>query len=101
MALDFYRKDNKEHLFVLDDNQFEYLIEIFNEFKYQTGLLIDQYGDLKLTIENQKLIIKIIDNYIDKSDLNKNKAKTKTIIEFRTFLKNISKKEVELNLKGD
>ena len=38
-----------------------------------------------MTVENQETIIRIIDRYINKTDLNKNKPKTLTIIEFRTF----------------
>ena len=101
MALDFYRLDNKEYLFGLDDKQFKELSEIVTDFHYQTGFVIDQYGDFKMTVENQEAIIKIIDRYIDKNDLNKNKFKTVTIIEFRTHLKLHSQRKLELQLKGD
>jgi hypothetical protein len=101
MALDFHRLDNKEYLFGLEDKQFEELSEIFTDFQYQTGLVIDQYGDFKMTVENQETIIRIIDRYIDKNDLNKNKSKTLTIIEFRTHLKGCSQRNLELQLIGD
>ena len=101
MAFDFYRQDNNEYLFGLEDNQFENLNEIFNEFKYRTGYVVDQYKDFKMTLENQEAIIKIIDNYINKTDLNKDKAKTLTIIELRTALEYCSDKKIELKLKGD
>ncbi|MBC3539324.1 hypothetical protein ACFSC6_17550 [Rufibacter sediminis] len=101
MALDFYRLDNKEYLFGLNDKQFDELTEIFTDFQYQTGFVIDQYGDFKMTVENQGAIIRIIDRYIDKTDLNKNKSKTLTIIEFRTLLKYYSQRRLELQLKGD
>ncbi|KAA9345889.1 hypothetical protein [Adhaeribacter soli] len=101
MALDFYRLDNKEYLFGLEDKQFEELSGIFTDFQYQTGLIIDQNGDFKMTVENQEAIISIIDRYIDKNDLNKNKSKTLTIIEFRTHLKDCSQRKLELQLIGD
>ncbi len=101
MALDFYRQDNKEYLFGLEDQQFHNLTDIFKQFQYQTGLCVDQYSDFKMTVENQTAIMNIIDNYIDKIDLNKNKAKIITIIEFRAFLKYFSNRKIELQLKGD
>jgi len=101
MALDFHRLDNKEHIFGLDDKQFEALSEIFEEFKYRTGLTIDQYSDFKMTKENQLAIIKIIDEYISKNDLNRNKFKTIAIIEFRLFLLLLSSKNIDLKLIGD
>ena len=64
MALDFHRLDNKEYLFGLDDKKYKNLDEIFTEYKNWTGVYIDPYGDTKLTIENQKMFIKIIDTYI-------------------------------------
>ncbi|RDC65393.1 hypothetical protein [Adhaeribacter pallidiroseus] len=101
MALDFYQQNNKEPFFALEDKQFQDLAGIFNEFQCRTGLVIDQFSDAKLTIENQATIIKIIDDYIKKADLNKNKLKTVTIIEFRTHLKYSHKKKNDLLLKGD
>ncbi|PSR54870.1 hypothetical protein AHMF7605_15855 [Adhaeribacter arboris] len=75
MALDFYQLNNKEYFFALEDKELQDLGEILQEFRYRTGFVIDQYSDYKLTIENQAAIIKIIDDYIDKTDLNKNKSK--------------------------
>lgn len=63
MALDFHRLDNREYLFGLDNNKYKNLYEIFTEYKNWTGFLIDPYSDIKLTIENQKMLIKIIDTY--------------------------------------
>jgi len=100
MALDFHRLDN-EYLFGLEDNQFDALAEIFEEFKYRTGFVIDQYGDFKMSLENQQTLIKIVDDYIDKNDLNKNKAKTLAIIELRTLINYFSQKKIALQLKGD
>lgn len=101
MALDFHRLDNWEHLFGLDDKQFDFLTEILEEFKYRTGLTIDQYSNFKMTKENQLAIIKIIDEYINKNDLNRNKFRTIAIIKFRSFLKVFSNKNINLKLIGD
>ncbi|WP_207534839.1 hypothetical protein [Desertivirga arenae] len=101
MALDFYRRDTQEYLFGLGDQQFHNLQEIFKEFQYRTGLIIDQYGDTVLSIENQQTLIKIIDGFIEKTDLNKDKAKTVSIIEFRGLLNYFITNRVDLQLKGD
>lgn len=81
MALDFHRTDNREYLFGLEDKQYKNLNEIFSEFKNWTGISIDPYSDLKLSIENQSTLVKIIDIYIDKTNLNIDKLKIVDIIE--------------------
>jgi hypothetical protein len=70
MALDFHRFDNREYLFRLDDEKYKNLDEIFSEYKNWTGVYIDPYSDRKLTVENQKMFLKIIDIYIEKTNLN-------------------------------
>ncbi|AZA75140.1 hypothetical protein [Chryseobacterium indoltheticum] len=101
MALDFHRPDNKEYLFGLDDKKYKNLHEIFTEYKNWTGIYVDPYGDVKLTIENQKMIVKIIDNYIEKTNLNTDKQKTIDILEFRTLLKYFSHQNLEIEIIGD
>ncbi|HRH48851.1 MAG TPA: hypothetical protein PLP23_08865 [Panacibacter sp.] len=101
MALDFHRLDNKKYLFGLDDKTLDALGEIFEMFTHWTGLVIDPYGDLKLPTENQQTLITIIDKYIEKTDLNKDKAKTSTILEFKGLLKYFSRNKIDLELLGD
>ena len=101
MALDFHKLDNDEYLFGLEEYHFDLLAEIFEEFKFRTGFAIDQYGDFKMSLENQQALIQIIDDYISKNDLNRNKAKTLAIIEFRSLLNYFSQKKIALKLKGD
>lgn len=101
MALDFHRLDNNELLFQMDDNKFEYLFEIFETFKQWTGIVIDQYGDLKLTIGNLETIVKIIEKYIEIADLNKNKLQTSAILEFKGLLIFLLNKNIEIKLFGD
>lgn len=101
MALDFHRLDNDTFLFGLDDKKFQNIEEIFSLYENWTGIFIDQYVDTKLTIENQKIIVKIIDTYIDKTNLNSDKQKTIDIIEFRTFIKYYSDSNIEIKVKGD
>jgi len=101
MALDFHRLDNNEFLFSLGGRQFTYLSDIFDTFTQWTGLVIDQYDDLKLTTENQETLIKIIDKYIDTTDLNKDKKKTSAILEFKGLIGFFLNKKVDLELLGD
>jgi hypothetical protein len=101
MALDFHRLDNKDFLFALDDREYDYLSEIFDSFTHWTGLIIDQYDKLKLTTENQETLIKIIDKYIDTTDLNKDKKKTSAILEFKGLINLFLNKKVDLELLGD
>jgi hypothetical protein len=101
MALDFHRLDNNEYLFGLDDRQFQALFEVFETFRQWTGLVIDQYDDLKLTPDNQQTLIKVIDKYIDSTDLNKDKQKTSTILEFKGIMSYFSKWGVDIKLVGD
>ena len=101
MALDFCRLDNSEYLFGLDDKQFQALSEIFETFRQWTGLVIDQYDDLKLTPGNQQTLIRVIENYIDSIDLNKDKWKTSTILEFKGVLSHFLKQGIDIELVGD
>lgn len=101
MALDFHRLDNKEYLFGLDDKSLDALANIFETFTHWTGLVIDPHGDLKLSTENQQTIITIIDKYIESTDLNKDKTKTSTILEFKGLLKYFLNQNIDLALVGD
>ena len=101
MALDFCRLDNREYLFGLDDKQFQALFEIFETFRQWTGLVIDQYGDLTLTPENQLTLIKVIDKYIDSTDLNKDKLKTSAVLEFKGIMSYFLKMGINIELVGD
>ena len=101
MVLDFHRLDNREYLFGLDDKKLKNLVEIFTEYKNWTGIYIDEYKDTKLTIENQKMLVKIIDTYIEKSNLNTDKQKTVDILEFRTLLNYFSGKNLNIEILSD
>ncbi len=102
MALDFYKLGTKEYLFGLESEKyFDLEKDIFIPFKYRTGLYIDEYKNGNLSVENQKTLVTIIDEYIDKTNLNKNKQKIKTILEFRGLLLYFIKKEYNLELHGD
>jgi hypothetical protein len=101
MALDFYHSGNHELLFQLDNSEFNELIEIFEAFKHWTGLSIDPYNDFNLSVENQQTLVKIIDKYIESTDLNKNKEKTSAIIAFKGLLNYFIAKNIHLELIGD
>lgn len=101
MALDFHRLDNNQHLFGLDNNNFNLISEIFETFRQLTGIFIDQYGDTELSIEKQKILITIIDEYVEKTNLNHDKQKTVAILEFRGLLKLFTITNCDLELIGD
>ena len=101
MALDFYRGEEGEHLFALSDNQVEYLSVILETFREWTGVMIDQYGDGKLSTENCGTLINIIDQYIAKTDLNANKQKTVAILEWRGLLQYFAERGIDMAWRGD
>ena len=101
MALDIHRLDNNEYILGLDDEYYNALETIFEQFKYSTSIFIDQYSDTKLNINNFKFLIKLIDQYIEKTDLNKNKRKTILILEFRGLLNLLVKHNIPIKLIGD
>ncbi len=101
MALDFHKVTNNEYLFGLDDKKLANLEAIFDLFKDWSGMYIDPYKDTLLTVENQKVIIKIIDAYIDKKDLNVNKQQTIDVVEFRALMSFFSNKRIVIKIIGD
>ena len=101
MALDFYKSGTQEILFSLDDAQYDNLTEIIEAFRQRTGIFIDQYANMQLTVENQKTLITIIDQYIDKTDLNRDKKKTVIILQFRGLLLYFSNRNFDFKLVGD
>ena len=101
MALDIHKQDNNEYLFGLDSSKYEHLFEIFESYQNWTGTYIDQYGDTKLTIENQKTLIKIIDKYVENTNINLDKKKTITILEFRGLLTYFINSNINIELLGD
>ncbi len=102
MPLDFHKLDTHEHLYALSHQEYNDLqADIFSSFKHWTGIEIDEYGDCKLTIEKQQTLIRIIDEYIEKTDLNRDKNKTKNILAFRGLLLYFIKNYWDLQLLGD
>lgn len=101
MSLDFYRLDNKEHLFKLDDKSIDSIKEIFETYTHWTGLVIDEFGNSNITTENQQTLITIIDKYLDSTDLNRDKLKTSLILEFKGLLKYFYTKNIDLKLQGE
>ena len=101
MTLDFHRLDNNEFLFGLDDQTINVLTDIFRTFTQRTGQTIDPYGDLNLSTESQQTIIAIIEKYIETTDLNKDKMKTSTILEFKGLLKHFVNNKIDLEILGD
>lgn len=101
MALDFHRLDNSDYLFGLDTAKYNLLEELFETFRHWTGLAIAPYTDNRLSVDHQKVLIRIIDDYVDKTDLNSDKLKTTAILEFRGLLTYISNNNWDIELLGD
>ena len=55
--------------------KYKNLGEIFIEYKDWSEINIVEYGDIKLTVENQKILIRIVDTYVYKKNLDSNKQK--------------------------
>lgn len=101
MALDFFILENNEYLFGLDSSKYANLETIFESYKRKTGIYIDEYRDTLLSVSNQKVLLKIIDEYVTETDLNVNKIKTTSILEFRGLLSFFISKNYSLKLAGD
>jgi len=101
MALDFYRLDTNDFLFGVTDTQFGYLDEILEIFTQWTGLVIDQYNSMVLTVENQEALVRVIEKYTDTTDLNKDKKRTSAILEFKGLIGFFLNNKVDLRLVGD
>lgn len=101
MALDIHRLDNHDHLFGIDDIKFKNLNDIFTAYKHWTGISINQYDDTRLTVGGQQTMIKIIDDYVKKTNLNQDKAKTTDILEFRGLLTYFIHNNYDIEFFGD
>ncbi len=77
------------------------LDEIFEEFTHWTGQIIDPYDDLLMDRNAQTVLLKIIDHYVQKSDLNKDKVKSIEILSFRGLLKHYMDKNILFQIYGD
>lgn len=87
MALDIHKSDDcHEWLYAIDDQLFDQLAEIFGCFYRESGIRIEHYQDRGLDVASQKILLKVIDRYIQQIDLNKNRDTTIGIISFRGFI---------------
>jgi hypothetical protein len=101
MALDFHRLDNDEYLFAIGDEQFSFLSPIFDRFQQWTGQEIDPYKNTQLTTENCQTLLQIVDDYVQQTDLNKDKKRTTAILGFRGLLEYFTGRNIDLALRGD
>jgi len=101
MALDIYRMDTKEFIIGLTDERQNCLEIIFEQFAYRNGRNIDPYADTIIDTGNIKLLIQLIDEFIKKTDLNKNKKQTSIILEFKGILNIFLEKNIALKFIGD
>lgn len=101
MALDFHRLDTDDYLFGLEYGQYLLLSDIFETFRQWTGLVIDPFQDMTLTTMNQATLLQVIDQYIERTDLNTDKKKTAAILEFSGLLRYFMNQGIDLQLAGD
>ena len=101
MALDIHRLDNNDYIFGLNDEWQSCLDVIFKRYERSTGIYIDPYKDTILDLDNMKFLIKLIDEYVQKMDLNMNRKQTSIILEFKGMLNLFVKKNIALKLYGD
>jgi hypothetical protein len=81
--------------------RYDCLYNIFEQFKNITGICIDRYNDIKLDITNITRLTELIDHYIERTDLNKNKKKTSIILEFKGLLNIFIENNYSMGLRGD
>ncbi|MFV0481997.1 MAG: hypothetical protein ACK5LP_08430 [Campylobacteraceae bacterium] len=102
MPLDFYSNQNKEeYFFSLTHKQLEIFEDIFVEFNKRTGLFLDECRDAILYTGNLQVLLKIIENYVQKTDLNKDKNKTMEILSFYGLIRVYCNKNIELQVLGE
>ncbi|WP_282628411.1 hypothetical protein [Empedobacter sedimenti] len=92
MAFDIHRKDNNQYLFSLNENTFQLLKPVFEQFYQKTGLQFDYYKDLQLSVGHQKLLIDLI--------LASKITKTE-VISFQKILKQTSENQAEIKFYCD
>lgn len=98
MSLDIHNLKNNDFLFSLE--KIHFLEEIFREFYYRTGILIDEYSDTIINITHQKILVKIIEDFILSEKIN-NKEKIMYILELSGILKFFIKQEIDIIFLGD
>ena len=101
MALDIHRSDNNEHIYGLNDERYNCLCIIFEKFQQRNGKEINPYADTIIDVGNIKLLMQLIDDYIQKTDLNKDKRQTSIILEFKGLLNIFFEKNISLKFIGD
>jgi hypothetical protein len=74
---------------------------IFQRFHKRTGIYIDYYGDTVLSLKNIKLLMELIDQYVQGVDININKKLTSAVLEFKGVLKYLLQKNISVKLLGD
>ena len=101
MAIDFHRLDDKKYLFSLSDKHYASFIEVFHAFKGKTGIAIDPHRDGRLTSENIKVLISLIDDIQFNPKANVSGSKLTPISEFREHLCSCLAKNHEIQIYGD
>lgn len=101
MALDFHNLTTHEWCFSLNDQLLSLLEPLFLQLKYRTGIVLDPYADTRLGPDHQRILIQAVQQWVEQTDLNRNKQQTLAYIEFSCYLKASSSQEISLIAYGD
>jgi hypothetical protein len=73
MAVDFHNLNypgSTQAIFSLNDADLEYLKEVLAQYKKLTGVYIDPYGKTSVYQDHVQLIIKLLNEYINRNKLD-------------------------------
>ena len=98
MALDIYNINTNEHIFSLNDDQYGLLLNAFERYYQQTGLYIDQYGDLTMDIQQQKELFDSVAHCFCSDSSN---AKQQIHVEFQKLLNHCILNNIVIRFLGD
>ena len=99
MPLDIYNLNTNEHIFALNDDLYDLLFSAFEHHYQQTGLFIDQYGDLTLDINQQKELLDSVSHYL--SAQTTIKQNNKPLMEFLELLNDCIRNNIVIRFLGD
>ena len=88
-------------LYSLEDDQYNFLFDIFEEYYHQTGQYIDQYGDVTLDSSELKKLLSIIEKTLQKTESEGDIQQKNVMIEFKNFLDYYASQDISLRFLGD
>jgi len=98
MALDIYNINTGEHLFTLNDEQYDLFLNVFEHYYQRSGRYIDQYGNLTMGIPQQK---ELFESVIHCLCPDNDRTKQQIHAEFQKLLNHCICKNIVIRLLGD